>query len=140
MLLITIVAAPNQSFSALLDGERFVVRLKEANGVMVVDMVRAGTQLLLASRALAGEPLIPYHYKERGNFMFLTLSDELPEWRKFGVTQQLVYLTASEIAALRATPLNVAQLVDQGLYVMRYLTDENGFYLTENNGALLIEG
>lgn len=140
MLLIPIVATPNQSFSALLDGERVVMRIKEANGVMVVDVSRAGVQVLLASRALTGEAIIPYHYQERGNFMFLTIGDEMPDWSKFGISQQLVYLTAAEVSALRAAPLSITDLVDQGFYVMQYLTDDAGFYLTEDSGELLIQG
>lgn len=140
MQIVPITAVPNQSFSALLDGARVVMRIKEANGVMVADIDRSGVRLLSATRALAGEPLMPYHYMEGGNFIFLTLGDDMPDWRQFGVTQQLVYITAAEIAVLRASPLSFEELVDQGAYVMQYLTDDDGFYLTEDNGTLLIQG
>lgn len=140
MKLIPLAPVPNQSFSVLLDGVRIVMRLKEANGVMVCDLSRAGVVVLQGSRALAGETIIPYHYIESGNFLFLTLNGDLPDWRLFGVSQQLIYLSAAEVTALRAAPLTFSDLVDQGNYVMQYLTDDDGFYLTEDNGDLLIQG
>lgn len=140
MKLIPVAPVPNQSFSVLLDGTRIVMRLKEANGVMVCDLERGGISVLRASRALAGEAIIPYHYIETGNFIFLTLNGDLPDWRLFGVSQQLIYLSIAEVATLRANPLTFADLVDQGNYVMQYLTDDDGFYLTEDNGDLLIQG
>lgn len=140
MRIVPLAAIPNQSLSVRLDDVRMVLRLKEANGVMVADLERAGTVILSAVRVLAGEPIIPYRYLESGNFLFLTLDDDLPDWRKFNASQQLLYLTAAEIATLRANPATFADLVDQGNYVMQYLTDDAGFYLTEDSGELLIQG
>lgn len=140
MRVVPLAAIPNQSLSVRLDDVRMVLRLKEANGVMVADLERAGVVVLSGVRVLAGEPIIPYRYLEAGNFIFLTLSDDLPDWRKFNASQQLLYLTAAEITTLRANPPAFGDLVDQGNYVMQYLTDDAGFYLTEDNGDLLIQG
>lgn len=140
MRVVPLAAIPNQSLSVRLDDVRMVLRIKDANGVMVADLERAGATVLSAVRVLAGEPVIPYRYLETGNFIFLTLNDDLPDWRKFNVSQQLLYLTAAEIATLRANPPTFGDLVDQGNYVMQYLTDDAGFYLTEDNGDLLIQG
>ena len=49
-----------------------------------------------------GMPLLPYRYQERGNFLLLTNEGDLPDFTQFGVTQFLVYLTAAELATLRA--------------------------------------
>lgn len=96
---IPIIAAPSQSLSVRVDDQRVVLRLKEANGVMVADVERDNTPVILGTRVLAGEPIIPYRYLQVGNFLVLTIDDELPDWREFGVTQSLVYLTVDEVAA-----------------------------------------
>lgn len=101
MRTIPLTAIPNQSFSVRLDDSRMVMRIKEANGVMVADLERDSVPVLSATRVLAGEPIIPYRYLEEGNFMVLTLNEELPDWRQFGVTQTLVYLGVAEVVALR---------------------------------------
>lgn len=101
MRTIPLAAIANQELSVRLDNERLVLRLKEATGVMVADLDRDGVRVLSGVRVLAGEPIIPYRYLESGNFMLLTINEELPDWRLFEVTQSLVYLTAAEVDALR---------------------------------------
>lgn len=99
MRIIPLSAIPNQEFSVRLDDTRLVLRLKEARGVMVADVQRDDLVLVSATRVLAGELIIPYAYLQQGNFLILTVDDELPDWRQFGVTQTLVYLTEEEMAA-----------------------------------------
>jgi hypothetical protein len=91
---------PNQELSVRLADRRFVLRIKEAAGVMVADVTVDGEVVLLASRIVAGTPLIPYRYLEAGNLLLLTDDGQLPDWSQFGLTQTLVYLSAAEIAAL----------------------------------------
>lgn len=98
---IPIAAVPNQSLSVRLDDTRLVLRLKAARGVMVADLERDGVTVILGTRVLAGEPIIPYRYLETGNFMLNTVNGALPDWRQFGVSQSLVYITAAEVGALR---------------------------------------
>lgn len=137
MRIVPLAAVPNQSFSVRLDDTRMVLRIKEANGVTVADLERAGTVVLLGTRALAGECVIPYHYLEEGNFIFLTLNDELPDWRLFGVSQSLIYITAAEVIALRANPLTVGEIDALSAVQAGYLTDDDGFYLTDDNDQRL---
>lgn len=99
MRIIPLSAIPNQEFSVRLDDTRLVLRIKEARGVMVADVQRDDLVLVSATRVLAGELIIPYTYLQQGNFLILTVDDELPDWRQFGVTQTLVYLTEEEMAA-----------------------------------------
>lgn len=101
MRTIPLSAVPNQSLSVRLDDTRLVLRLKEANGVMVADLERDNETVILGTRVLAGEPIIPYRYLEQGNFLILTINDELPDWNLFGISQTLVYLTIAEVDALR---------------------------------------
>lgn len=98
MRVIPLSPIPNQSFSVRLDDTRFVVRLKEANGVMVADVERNSVTILRATRVLAGELIIPYRYMQVGNFLLTTVDDELPDWRQFGGTQSLLYLSPAEVA------------------------------------------
>ena len=104
MRLIPIDATPNQSFSVRLNGSRYVLALRTVTGCMVADLDRDGVQVLRGVRLVAGEPVIPYAYLEDGNFMLTTVGDALPDWRQFGATQLLYYLTPDEIAALKAAP------------------------------------
>lgn len=101
MRTIPLAAIANQELSVRLDDQRLVLRLKEAQGVMVADLDRDGVRVISGVRVLAGEPIIPYRYLESGNFMLLTLNDELPDWRSFTTTQNLIYLTTAEVNALQ---------------------------------------
>lgn len=100
MRTIPIVATPNQSLSIRVDNIRLVLRIKEASGVMVADLERDGEIIISGTRVLAGEPIIPYRYLEDGNFLLLTINDELPDWNAFGASQSLVYMTAAEVDAI----------------------------------------
>lgn len=91
---------PNQQLSVRLDNTRYTLRLKEAAGVMIVDITINDAVVLRGSRVLAGEPLIPFPYLQNGNFMLITDNDALPDYREFGLTQTLLYLSNAEIAAL----------------------------------------
>lgn len=94
---IPLLAVPNQSQFVRLGNRRFAFAVKAVSGCMVFDLEIDGLPVLSGSRILAGEPLIPYAYLEEGNFVLLTSNDELPDWREFQKTQQLIYLSADEL-------------------------------------------
>lgn len=100
MELVPLQAVPNQEMSVRLADRRFVLRIKEAAGVMIADVTIDGAVVLQGTRIVAGTPLIPYAYLEQGNLLLLTDGGDLPDYTQFGVTQSLVYLSAAEIAAL----------------------------------------
>lgn len=100
---VNIQALPNQAFSIRLEDSRYDFVIKETNGVMSMDLARNNVQILSGHRMLSGTPLIPYKYQEEGNFVLPTLDDDLPFYTSFGITQFLFYLTAAEVAALRAS-------------------------------------
>lgn len=100
MDLVELERIPNQELSVRLADRRFVLRIKEAAGVMVADVTVDGETILQGSRIVAGTPIIPYEYLGAGNLLLLTDDGELPDYTQFGVTQTLVYLSAAEIAAL----------------------------------------
>lgn len=101
MIDIPLQPVANQSFSVLLDGARYVLTFKEANGVMCADVVRDEVTLITGVRVTAMTPLLPYDYMQRGNFVLLTENDDLPYYTQFGLTQSLVYVSDAEIAALQ---------------------------------------
>lgn len=104
MQTIALAAVPNQSFTVTLDGVLFGLRVIETNGVMSVDIDRAGARIVSGARCVAGTPLLPYRNIEggAGNFVFLTENGELPDYREFGKSQSLLYASAAELEAIRA--------------------------------------
>lgn len=136
MRVIPLARVANQSFTLTLDNVRWGVSVKEARGVMCADVTRDGVTLVRGSRLAAGEAVIPYRYLQTANFIFVTIDDELPAWRQFGVSQTMVYLTADEIAAIESNPSTIGELAP---FVPSYLLDPNGFYLTTDTGEILTD-
>lgn len=101
MIDVDLQAIPNQEFSIQLEDWRFEITVKEAAGCMAASVVRDGVPLVSNVRLVAGSPVLPYEYQERGNFVLTTDADQLPDYRAFGITQFLVYVTPAELAALR---------------------------------------
>lgn len=105
---------PNQALSIRLDNSFYEISLtavgateltapfynKDATTIAVT-IVRDGVTIVSGQRAVAWFPLIPYHYLENGNFMFVSNSDDLPDYNQFGITQSLVYASPDELTALR---------------------------------------
>lgn len=96
---IAIQAIPNQAFTINLDSERFDFTIKETRGCMSVSITRDDIVLVEGFRMVAGTPLIPFKYLQKGNFFLITESQDLPYYTQFGVTQQLIYLTIDEVDA-----------------------------------------
>ncbi len=100
-ILIDLQARPNQTVTATLDSDRYEITVKAANNIMAVDITRNNIRLMRGARVVAGTPLLPYRYQERGNFIFTTNDNQLPFYTSFGITHQLVYLTLAEVEASR---------------------------------------
>lgn len=101
MLTLNLLDVPNQSFSTQLLSKRFTFHIKLANGIMIADITCDNTPLVTGERILPNQPIIAYPRLECGNFILQTEDDDLPDWQKFGKTQQLIYLTPEEIMSLR---------------------------------------
>jgi hypothetical protein len=101
MLSLPISAIPNQSFSARLEDSIYDFTIKALNGAASISIARDNVTIIEATRLTPGTPVLPYSYLATGNFVFTTLGDELPDYTKFGVSQELVYLTAAEVEAIR---------------------------------------
>lgn len=108
MQTIPISAIPNQSFTLTLDENQWQVALKTTNGVTSVSLVLNGEEVITNMRAVANKKIIPCEYQEAGNFIFITQNFQLPEYTQFGITQTLVYASASELEAIRTpTPSQI---------------------------------
>jgi len=94
-------AVPNQQFAVALDDNQWDITLKTTNGTVSVTMLRNGEVIVENARAVAGMRIIPCIYQEDGNFVIVTQNQEVPEYSKFGVTQFMIYLSASELDEIR---------------------------------------
>lgn len=104
MIEFSLDAVPNQSFTANIEENRYIITLKEARGIMAATVVRNDETIVQSARVVAGTPIIPYIYLEDGNFFITTLEDDLPDWTKFGVSQSFAYITKAEIEAANGSP------------------------------------
>lgn len=99
MAVLTLEQTPAQSLSFVVGSTRIDLRLFDLGPDfgMAADVSVDGDLILSAVRLLAGTPLIPFAYLEQGNLIFVTEGAD-PDWREFGRSQQLVYLTEADIA------------------------------------------
>lgn len=108
MILVPLVNIPNQSLTLQLDDNQYDLTIHAtqdnpdgSTGIMAVDITINNVTIISGIRAESAFPLIPYHYLENGNFIFLTQNFEYPDWRQFGVTQNLFYVSETELESIR---------------------------------------
>ena len=98
MQTIPLSAIPNQSITVPVGSNRWALTIKEARGVMVIDVTLNETPMLTGQRLVCGSPVIPYVYMQsNGNFWFVTENDELPYYDRFGIDQTFVYVEPGEL-------------------------------------------
>lgn len=133
---------PNQSFSIVLDNNQWNFVLKTTNGVTAVSLTLNNNSVIENMRAVANQKIIPSQYEEAGNFMFLTQNFQLPDYTQFGITQILVYITASELEAFRAPiipPITAANFNPIAALPVRFapVWQNLGHYITTDSGSIL---
>ena len=96
---IPLQAIPNQTLSIILDNDQYDIRIEATNNIMSFDIFRNNVAIVTGQRAVAGFPIIPYRYLEKGNFVLLTMNDDYPDYTLFGVSQYLIFTSQSEIEA-----------------------------------------
>lgn len=143
MQLIPIASVPNQSFSVELDGSLYDLALTAANGCMAVSIGSNGNAIISGMRAVSGSLIIPYDYLNSGNFLFLTLNEDQPDYTKFNVSQVLIYVSAADIASMQVDGLYLSSLGDLPLRLVPpefniYLLTESGDYLTTESGERIL--
>lgn len=97
--IVELQALRSQSITIRLDGLQVVLKVYEAAGGMAFDLTRENIAILKGARIVGGTPLIPYEYLQTGNYMLIINDESLPDFNKFGTTQQLIYFTQEEIEA-----------------------------------------
>lgn len=103
MLQIPLATVPNQQFSLNLDNNAWDITIQETNGVMSATILRNNVLIQSGIRIVAGLGLLPFPYEEDGNFVIITLNDDLPNYLQFEITQFLIYASQDELNALRAS-------------------------------------
>lgn len=114
---------PNQSFSIILDNNSWGFLIKTVEDMTVVSLTLNNVDILDSARAVAGGFIIPSLYEEAGNFFFVTQNQELPYYTNFKVTQQLIYISAAELAILRQPnplPITTAYFNPLGALPLRF--------------------
>lgn len=98
---IDIAAVPNQTFTTTLDNNRYEINIYQTGNHMCVDITCNEIPLVTGDRIVNGQMWLPFAYLAgvNGNFILLTQNENLPDYTQFGITQTLVYQSASEIAA-----------------------------------------
>lgn len=91
----------SQRASIRLDENLYEFRVYSVQGGMAFDMIRDEVLILSGFRLVSGTPLIPYQHLESGNFMMIIPDNELPDYNQFGITQNLIYFSDSELVAIR---------------------------------------
>jgi hypothetical protein len=108
MIIIPITNIPNQSLSFTANNNQYDLRIHSARdtgtpgtGIMTFDISINSNVVVTGIRAVAGFPIIPSAYLQNGNFIVLTDNDDYPDWRQFGISQQLIYASQSELQAIQ---------------------------------------
>ena len=104
MLFVPLEITPNQQIPITLDGNLYDITLRTIADLTYVSLSINGTVIISGLRCPPNQPLIPYQYLEGGggNFAFVTQSNVYPNYTEFGITQNLIYATAAELATIRS--------------------------------------
>jgi hypothetical protein len=94
---------PNQRQTVTLDQNQFIIVLRTIGCLTYASITLNGEDVIDGICCQSNQPILPYEYLENdsGNFAFYTPNDEYPYYEQFGVTHNLVYASAAELAALR---------------------------------------
>jgi hypothetical protein len=110
MIQIPLVNIPNQSLSINLAGNLYDIRIhacrdngEYGTGIMAVSIAINNVVVVTGQRALPDFPIIPARYLENGNFLIQTMNDDYPDWRQFGITQNLIFASQAELDTFRAS-------------------------------------
>mgnify|MGYP003643998026 FL=1 len=102
MELITIEALPSQSFTVTLGGNNYEIKIYSIDGHMSYDLSINSVQIISGFKMVNDVPLLVYvHQESNGNILLQIAEDEIPDYKKFGLSQFLYYLTETETADYR---------------------------------------
>ena len=97
-------AVPSQLFTSTLGGNNYNIKIFSTDGAMAYDL-SIDDEIIVQGFQLVNEVLmIPYKHQEvNGNLLLVVPDDETPNYKSFGVTQFLAYLTTEESEVYRGS-------------------------------------
>lgn len=111
MQTLAINAIPSQTLSFIdPDENQWDIGIRAVASSIAFSFTLNGTLLIQNVCAVAGYRIIPYDYLESGNFVLVTQAQQVPDYTQFGVTQQLLFLAAADIAAFRVPLSSLVQV------------------------------
>lgn len=94
MIRLALLDLPNQTISHQEDGVRYTVKIYEADRGRLYDILIDDVRVISGSRLVIRFPLIPYQYREVGNFMILNEFDTLDN-------AEFMYFSVEDLANAR---------------------------------------
>ena len=99
MQVINLQNIPNQAFSIALNGEDYRIAVRTIQGLTFLSVWRNDEPLFYNQICVPNGFVDPYKYvSNNGKVYFRCLDNEYPNYKNFGITQWLYYLTPEEVA------------------------------------------
>lgn len=93
---------PNQVFSVALNGKDYRIALRTIQGMTFMSCWVDGVLLFYNQLCTPNNWVNVYDYiSVNGRFYFESLGDEYPNYRSFGVSQRLLFLTPDEVVEVK---------------------------------------
>lgn len=93
---ISLQAVPNQKVTVPLDNSSWDIELKSCPQFMEASIWRDGEPVILGQRIVEGGLLIPYRYLATNGNFFIDGNGQA-DWREFGRSQNLYYISAGDL-------------------------------------------
>lgn len=101
MQLIELSNIANQVFSTVLNGTNYRIAVRTIQDLTFISVWKDGKVLFYNQICVPNGFVNPYNYvSTEGKLYFACLDNEYPNYKKFGNTQQLYFLTKDEIEQL----------------------------------------
>lgn len=101
MKTIPLSAVPAQTFDVPLSGNTWTMVIRSMKGGMFGSFYKNGDAIILNTRIVPGQRILPCRYQEDGNFALITQNYAAADYTEFGTSQFMVYADADEIADYR---------------------------------------
>ena len=94
---ISLESVPNQEFVITLADNDYKIRIFSISGGMSYDLTLNDKVVIQGFAMVNGVMFLPYKYQElSGNLLLVVHDDELPDYRNFGSTQNLIFMDELE--------------------------------------------
>lgn len=101
MQLIELQNTPNQVFNVVLNGVDYRIQVRTIQDLTFISVWKNGSPLFYNQICVPNGFIDPYTYvSDNGKIFFACTDNEYPNYKKFGITQRLYYLTKEEVEAL----------------------------------------